>query len=128
MRFEDYLEEVADGDGGEAPQEEGAEAGAALVVEAQQEQGERPDEDEHGEGAHGCGAGGHGDDAELEAYHEIHHGAGWRGDLDALTDEANKKHQLLKDIVNSFNRDCSNGMIDYFDRDFYDSYYFKVVD
>ena len=60
--------------------------------------------------------------------HEIHHGAGWRGDLDALTDEANKKLQLLKDIVNSFNRDCSNGMIDYFDRDFYDSYYFKVVD
>lgn len=60
--------------------------------------------------------------------HEIKYCAGCSGDLDALTDEANKKKQLLKDIVNSFNRDCSNGMIDYFDRDFYDSYYFKVID
>ena len=60
--------------------------------------------------------------------HEIESGADWRGDLDALTDEANRKKQLLKDIVKSFNRDCSNGMVDYFDRAFYDSYKIKVVD
>lgn len=64
----------------------------------------------------------------FEYDHEIEGGADWRGDLDALTDEANRKKQLLKDIVNSFNRDCSNGMVDYFDRAFYDHYKIKVVD
>ena len=60
---------------------------------------------------------------------EISHGVDWKSEtLDALTDEANKKRQLLKEIVSSFNRDCSNGMIDYFDRSFYDHYVLKVID
>ena len=65
-----------------------------------------------------------------EYEHEIEHGLDWRnsGNIDAYTDETNKKKQLLKDIVNSFNRDCSNGMIDYFDRSFYDYYHIKLID
>ena len=63
-----------------------------------------------------------------EYENEIEHGLNYHDTLDALTDEANQKRQLLKDIVKSFNRDCSNGMIDYFDRSFYDHYVLKVID
>jgi len=63
-----------------------------------------------------------------EYENQIKSGAGYRTPLEVLTEEAEKKRQLLKTIVSSFNRDCSNSMIDYFDRSFYDHYYFKVVE
>lgn len=49
------------------------------------------------------------------------------GYQDALTEDARKKYETVKAIVNSYNRDCSNSMVDYFDRDIYDSYVFKIV-
>lgn len=63
-----------------------------------------------------------------EYNHEINHEAGSLDGLDALTDEAEQRRQLLKKIVTSYNRDCSNSMIDYFDRAFYDHYSLKVID
>ena len=63
-----------------------------------------------------------------EYNHEIDHEAGSLDGLDALTDEAEQRRQLLKKIVTSYNRDCSNSMIDYFDRAFYDHYSLKVID
>lgn len=63
-----------------------------------------------------------------EYEHQIKYGAGNRGELEALTENGEKRRQLLFRIVSSFNRDCSNSMIDYFDRSFYDDYTFKVVE
>lgn len=60
---------------------------------------------------------------------QIEHGAGYKNNpLEVLTEGAEKRRQLLFNIVSSFNRDCSNSMIDYFDRSFYDDYKFKVVE
>ncbi len=47
---------------------------------------------------------------------------------DILTDEAAARFNLAVTILTSYNKDCSNSMIDYFDRDIYDSYYIKVVE
>lgn len=44
-----------------------------------------------------------------------------------LTKAANEKLRTVKAIVDSYNRDCSNSMVDYFDRDIYDHYCFKVA-
>lgn len=44
-----------------------------------------------------------------------------------LAPEAVKRYKLMCEIVSSYNRDCSNSMIDYFDRDIYDSYCIKIV-
>ncbi len=43
-----------------------------------------------------------------------------------FTEEFNKKLNLAYRIVNSFNRDGSNSMVDYFDVGFYCSFYVKV--
>jgi hypothetical protein len=48
-------------------------------------------------------------------------------EIDILNEKANRNFKLLKDIVASYNKDCSNSQIDYFDRDIYDHYRFKVV-
>lgn len=48
-------------------------------------------------------------------------------DIEVLREEANKKFELVKRIVTSYNRDCSNSQIDYFDRDIYDHYTFKIA-
>ena len=45
-----------------------------------------------------------------------------------LKDSARTRFDLLKTIVASYNRDCSNAMIDYFDRAIYDNYSFKIVE
>ena len=50
-----------------------------------------------------------------------------RCDLEILTAAALEKYDLLRAIVDSYNRDCSNSMIDYFDRSIYDSFRFKLV-
>jgi hypothetical protein len=63
-----------------------------------------------------------------EYQREIKHDAGRLDALDALTDEAEQRRQLLKKIITSYNRDCSNSMVDYFDRAFYDHYSLKVID
>ena len=47
-------------------------------------------------------------------------------DAEVLTKSAADKLETVKAIVDSYNRDCSNGMIDYFDRDIYDNYSFKI--
>lgn len=51
------------------------------------------------------------------------------GDFDKtiLTDEAYLKCELARHIVDSYNRDCSNSMVDYFDRDIYDHYRVKIA-
>lgn len=49
------------------------------------------------------------------------------GKIDVLTDKANGMFQTVQAIVTSYNRDQSNTMIDYFDRDIYDNYAFKIV-
>lgn len=63
-----------------------------------------------------------------EYQREIKHDAGRLDALDALTDEAEQRRQLLKKIITSYNRDCSNSMIDYFDCAFYEHYSLKVID
>lgn len=45
-----------------------------------------------------------------------------------LRESASKRYNLMQEIVSTYNRDCSNGMVDYFDRDIYDSYDIKVVE
>ena len=45
----------------------------------------------------------------------------------AYTEEGNRKLNLLYEIVKSYNRDCSEVQIDYFDRDIYDFYKVKKV-
>lgn len=47
-----------------------------------------------------------------------------RGDI--LTAKGKKKLETARAIVASYNRDCSNSMVDYFDRSIYDWYRFKV--
>lgn len=47
--------------------------------------------------------------------------------LEILKGESFKKFSLVLDIVDSYNRDTTNSMIDYFDRDIYDDFYVKVV-
>ena len=47
--------------------------------------------------------------------------------VDVLTDAGNAKYSTVQAIVDSYNRDCSNSMVDYFDRDIYDHYTFKVA-
>jgi len=49
------------------------------------------------------------------------------GDTKALKQSALDRFAVLKKIVASYNRDCSNSMIDYFDRDIYDHYSFKIA-
>lgn len=50
-----------------------------------------------------------------------------RGEEDVLTENGNRIFSTVQAIVSSYNRDCSNSMIDYFDRDIYDNYTFKVA-
>lgn len=45
-----------------------------------------------------------------------------------LTDGGLAKLDMARRIVGSYNRDCSNSMIDYFDRAIYDDYVIKFVD
>lgn len=45
-----------------------------------------------------------------------------------LAPEAIRKYQEIKAIVDSYNRDESDIMTDYFDRDIYDHYTFKIMD
>lgn len=47
---------------------------------------------------------------------------------ECMTDEGFSKYQRIKAIVDSYNRDESDIMTDYFDRDIYDHYTFKIVD
>lgn len=49
------------------------------------------------------------------------------GKLDVLTEKGNKKFATVQAIVSSYNKDCSNSMIDYFDRAIYDNYTFKIA-
>lgn len=46
---------------------------------------------------------------------------------DFLNESAKARFALAKKIVASYNRDCTNSMIDYFDRDIYDDYAIKFV-
>lgn len=46
---------------------------------------------------------------------------------DVLTENGNRILSTVQAIVSSYNRDCSNSMVDYFDRDIYDNYTFKVA-
>ena len=48
-------------------------------------------------------------------------------DVAILTESGNKKLSTVHAIVSSYNRDCSNSMVDYFDRSIYDHYSFKVA-
>lgn len=45
-----------------------------------------------------------------------------------LTADGYRKYQRVKAIVDSYNRDESDIMTDYFDRDIYDHYTFKIMD
>ena len=44
-----------------------------------------------------------------------------------LRENAAKRFEVLQKIVSSYNRDCTNSMVDYFDRDIYDDYCFKIA-
>ena len=46
---------------------------------------------------------------------------------EVLKPSALKRFELCSDIVNSYNRDCSNSQVDYFDRSIYDHYSVKVA-
>lgn len=48
-------------------------------------------------------------------------------DTGIVTPAAAAKYKTAQKIVNSYNRDCSNSMVDYFDRSIYDSYRFKIA-
>ena len=50
------------------------------------------------------------------------------GYREALTPEGYAIYQKAKAIVTAYNRDESDIMTDYFDRDIYDHYYFKLTD
>ena len=64
---------------------------------------------------------------ELEKDHlknsNIYHSA----DVAVLSESGQKKLEVVLAIVDSYNRDCSNSMIDYFDRSIYDHYSFKIA-
>lgn len=49
------------------------------------------------------------------------------GTVDFLSESGKKKFGLVKQIIASYNRDCTNSMIDYFDRDIYDDYCIKFT-
>ena len=53
----------------------------------------------------------------------IYHSA----DVAVLNESGQKKLEIVLAIVGSYNRDCSNSMIDYFDRSIYDHYTFKIA-
>ena len=63
-------------------------------------------------------------DAEVRRLTEC--GCSHSGKEDVLTDNGNKIFETVQAIVTSYNHDQSNGQIDYFDRDIYDHYTFKV--
>lgn len=63
----------------------------------------------------------------LEVKHLTEGGNSHKGTLDILTDAGNAKFEAVQAIVSSYNRDCTNSMIDYFDRDIYDWYTFKIA-
>ena len=48
-------------------------------------------------------------------------------EIDELNERGNAKYKTVLAIVDSYNRDCSNSMVDYFDRDIYDHYTFKIA-
>lgn len=52
---------------------------------------------------------------------------GYGDNKDILRDAAANKYLVVKKIVASYNRDCSNSQVDYFDRDIYDHYRFKIA-
>ena len=54
-------------------------------------------------------------------------GCGRGGRVDVLTDAANKTLATVRAIVDSYNKDQTNSMIDYFDRAIYDNYCFKIA-
>ena len=53
----------------------------------------------------------------------IYHSA----DVAVLNEAGQKKLETVLAIVDSYNRDCSNSMVDYFDRSIYDHYTFKIA-
>ena len=53
----------------------------------------------------------------------IYHSA----DVAALSESGQKKLETILAIMDSYNRDCSNSMVDYFDRSIYDHYSFKIA-
>lgn len=55
------------------------------------------------------------------------HTYGGHGALDILNEAGNKIYTTAQLIVQSYNSDHSNSMIDYFDRDIYDNYCFKLA-
>lgn len=54
-------------------------------------------------------------------------GCGHSDYREILTSAAADRFELLQKIVTSYNSDCSNSMIDYFDRSIYDHYCFKIA-
>lgn len=48
--------------------------------------------------------------------------------IDVLKPSAARRYEVLKKIIASYNHDQSNSMIDYFDRDIYDSYALKIIE
>lgn len=64
---------------------------------------------------------------DLAVHHLTESGNCHGHEIDVLTDAGNAKYSTVQAIVNSYNRDCSNSMVDYFDRDIYDHYTFKIA-
>lgn len=64
---------------------------------------------------------------DMEVRHLTESGCSHSGKEDVLTDNGNRIFETVQAIVTSYNHDQSNGMIDYFDRDIYDHYAFKIV-
>lgn len=64
---------------------------------------------------------------ELEITRLTESGSTHNSDEDVLTEAVNKKFSTVRAIVGSYNRDQSNSMVDYFDRDIYDHYTFKIA-
>jgi len=54
-------------------------------------------------------------------------GSGHSDYKEILTETAANRFNTLMQIVESYNKDCSNSMVDYFDRDIYDHYCFKIA-
>lgn len=54
-------------------------------------------------------------------------GTGHSDYKEILTESAQARFSTLLQIVASYNKDCSNSMVDYFDRDIYDHYCFKIA-
>ena len=64
---------------------------------------------------------------DLEVKHLTESGNCHNSAESVLTDDANKRFETVRAIVASYNRDQSNSMIDYCDRDIYDHYTFKIA-